>query len=262
MAESRYDVFVSYSRPEAEVVEQLSRILQDAGLCVWLDTWELVPGASWRDLIEEAMRSSSATIVCIGRAGVTQWQRAEYQAALQVETIDESKPVIPVLLPGAEPEAVPAFLRARSWVDLRSGLDNRRELERLLAAVESAGKGSEITREERPGDSLLEVGDPRMAVEHYERREPRTVTSTQRWRLRSATLRMFWQQLEPRVPRLARTTKLTTCSYESTDQTTALPRLFATTWRRPRLVFRSAPNNSMQRTALRATADAGRSASG
>ena len=169
MADARYDVFISYSSPDAVVVEQLSRSLQDAGLRVWLDTWELVPGARWKDSIEEAIRSAAATLVCIGGSGVTQSQRVEYQSAVQLETLDESKPLIPVLLPGAEPETVPSFLRARSWVDLRNGLDNRRELARLLAAVESAGRGGEIAREERTGDSLLEVEDSRMAGEHYER---------------------------------------------------------------------------------------------
>ena len=58
---------------------------------------------------------------------------------------DSSFPVIPVLLPDAEPPL--AFLQLNTWVDLRSGVEDAVQLEVLARAI----------RGEAPGDDVREL---------------------------------------------------------------------------------------------------------
>jgi len=170
VADPNHNIFISYSRQDAAVVEQLASSLRDAGFLVWLDRWELMPGARWKNSIEEAIRAASAVIVCFGQSGTSQWQRGEYQTALELEALtDQSKVLIPILLPGADPQALPIDLSGRVWVDLRRGIDDKRGLSRLFAALQTIDTGNEIAREERTGDTLVEVGELTTAVSHFER---------------------------------------------------------------------------------------------
>ena len=52
-----FDVFVSYSRADQDMVERLGRALQARGLTVFVDRWYLVAGQSW----PETWNSASAT---------------------------------------------------------------------------------------------------------------------------------------------------------------------------------------------------------
>ena len=172
MPKPDYDVFLSYSQPDRKAAEELARSLRDAGFAVWLDMWELAVGASWKDWIEQAIRSASAVIICVGGSGASQWQRGEYRTVLQFEAMaDKSKPLIPVLLPGADPMTLPPVLKERVLVDLRRGLDDQRELSRLIAALQTLNikTNSEIDREEQTGDTLVDAGKSAVATEHFER---------------------------------------------------------------------------------------------
>ncbi len=94
------------------------------GLRVWLDTDDLRPGERWQDGLETAILASASFLVCLGGSGVGPWENEEMQAALDLATRDP-RPVIPVLLPGArERPALSLFLKNRSWVNLRGGIDS------------------------------------------------------------------------------------------------------------------------------------------
>ena len=112
---------ISYSRPDAKAAEELARLLRGAGFKVWLDIWELAVGARLAGTRLKAIRSRSAVIICLGQSGTSQWQRGEYRTAVQFEAIaGRSKPLIPVLLPGADPATLPTEFKTRVWVDLSS----------------------------------------------------------------------------------------------------------------------------------------------
>lgn len=157
MIESSHKVFISYSRSDAAAVEKLASYLSEAGVPVWLDNWELAAGERWKESVESAILSASAVIVCIGRSGATQWQRGETSIALQLEaTASRSKPLIPVLLPGANVTTVPEEFKTRVWVDFRRGFDDRHEFLRLIAALQVLNTNSELEREELTGDILVD----------------------------------------------------------------------------------------------------------
>ena len=97
------------------------------------------PGSrSWR----AALASCRALVVLLGPAGIGGWQHREIQLGLDRQAAAEKTatpfPVIPVLLPGLQPDDVPlgTFLALNTWVDLRPGLDEPEALQRLIAAAQ------------------------------------------------------------------------------------------------------------------------------
>jgi hypothetical protein len=117
-----FDVFLSHNSKDKPVVRRLSKAMKARGLRVWLDEWELVPGQSWQEALEQIIKTAKAAAVLFGPAGLGPWEEPEMRACL-CEFVKRRLPVIPVLLPGApkEPE-LPLFLQEFTWVDLRGGL--------------------------------------------------------------------------------------------------------------------------------------------
>jgi WD40 repeat protein len=133
---AEYDAFLSHSRDDQAAVESIARRLREAGLAPFLDQWHLIPGEPWQEAIEEALEQSETVVVFIGPAGVSPWHNEEMRAALDraVRAHDDYR-VVPVLLPGALPEALTGFLARRTWVDFRAGLDEGAALDRLIAGI-------------------------------------------------------------------------------------------------------------------------------
>jgi len=129
-----FEVFLSYNNDDAHVARQLKERLACAGLSAWLADDELRPGLPWQHLLETGIEKSAAVAVLIGSDGIGPWESEEMQAALRL-AVNDKRPVIPVLLPGAPPEPkLPAFLGIRTWVDLRSGLDDE-PMRRLIWGI-------------------------------------------------------------------------------------------------------------------------------
>lgn len=122
-----FDVFLSHNGEDKPAVKTLGNALKKRGLSVWLDEWELRPGLTWQDALEDIVTSCKSATVCFGGSGVGPWEEPEMQALLR-RFVNEKKmgnvvPIIPVLLPGApEDVKLPVFLEAFTWVDLRNGL--------------------------------------------------------------------------------------------------------------------------------------------
>src|SRR5262245_28802260 len=110
-----HHVFLSYNWRDAAAAELVARALRQQGLSVFLDRWYLVPGRSWPQALEEALRECGAVAVLLGPSGLGPWQLREKDLALDRQSHDQAFPVIPVLLPGAE--AALGFLKLNTWVD-------------------------------------------------------------------------------------------------------------------------------------------------
>jgi hypothetical protein len=111
---------------------------------VFLDRWYLAPGQSWVTKLEQTLTSCGAVAVVLGPHGLGHWQQRERDLALDRQARQPGFSVIPVLLPGAEPAL--DFLGLNTWVDLRSGLLDRLQLEVLARSI----------RGEPPGPNLKE----------------------------------------------------------------------------------------------------------
>jgi hypothetical protein len=133
-----YDIFLSYHSTDRPAVISVAKLLKKRGLNPFLDKWNLTPGQPWMKEIEDAIHSSRAFGVFIGNKGVGPIQVAEMRAALNQTFRDKGYPVVPILLPGANPSKkthLPAFLSQQTWIDFRPGLEKSDEFERLIALL-------------------------------------------------------------------------------------------------------------------------------
>jgi hypothetical protein len=122
----RFDVFLSHNSADKPTVIELATMLKERKLKVWLDAWELVPGRSWQQALEEVIATVGSAAVLVGKDGIGPWEEPEMRACLD-QCVHRKMPVIPVLLPGAAATPqLPLLLRQFTWVDLRSGLGEAR----------------------------------------------------------------------------------------------------------------------------------------
>jgi WD40 repeat protein len=139
---ARYDVFLSYHWRDQAPVEALAHWLRAQGIQVFLDRWYLVPGQPWPQMLEHVLSRCGAVAVCLGPSGMGPWQQREKYVALDRQAHDPRFPVIPVLLPGADP--VPGFLCQNTWVDLRERPDDPVRLAILAGAIRGEPPGPAI----------------------------------------------------------------------------------------------------------------------
>jgi WD40 repeat protein len=150
---TRYDGFLSYNWRDHAAVETVAHALRNRGLTVFLDRWYLVPGRPWHQALEEILGTCRAVAVFLGPYGMGPWQQREKGLALNRQARDLTFPVIPVLLPGADPAL--GFLSLNTWVDLRTGLDNPLLLSVLTAAMRGDPPGPDL--QERVAATLATI---------------------------------------------------------------------------------------------------------
>ena len=138
-----FDVFPSYHWRDHAQVEALARQLREQNLTVFLDRWYLTPGQSWLRALEATLTNCRAVAVCLGQGEMGPWQQREQYLALERQVAAERQgqqfPVIPILLPGAEPPL--GFLSQHTWVDFRERVDDPVLLHTLVNAIHGRPPG-------------------------------------------------------------------------------------------------------------------------
>jgi energy-coupling factor transporter ATP-binding protein EcfA2 len=160
---SEYHVFLSHKgddKPEVELIA--TRLKGEAGLRPFLDKWQLRPGMSWQTELENAIDRSASAAIFFGPHSTGPWHNEEIKVLLDkaARTRDDFR-VIPVLLPGANANTISGFLKQRTWVDFRSGLDNQSAFQRLVAGI----KGEAV---EPDGYLLPDEPAPYRGLERFE----------------------------------------------------------------------------------------------
>lgn len=128
-----FDVFASHNSEDKPAVRDVVAQLARYGVVTWLDENELQPGLPIRSKLETAIRDARSIAVFIGKAGDGPWQQEEVSSALDTAMRD-GRPVIPVLLPGAQAPTT-SFLNNRTWVDLRDGIVNDAAIQKLVWGI-------------------------------------------------------------------------------------------------------------------------------
>ncbi len=131
-----FDVFLSHMSAERPAVRKIAEALVAAGLSVWFDEWNIVPGVSWQATLEEAITASKSALIILGETGFGAWQQAEMEAALRY-TMKERRPIIPVYLPGAKQAELPVFLASITGVKIKSWSDHdfREALKQIIWGI-------------------------------------------------------------------------------------------------------------------------------
>jgi hypothetical protein len=108
-----FDVFVSYSRRDEQVVTQFSDALRGSGLRVWMDT-SIQFGEEWRASIADAIgRSRLMLVVYSSRADQSAEVAKEVAVAASLEL-----PIVPVRIEERAPRGALLYEMARlHWVD-------------------------------------------------------------------------------------------------------------------------------------------------
>jgi hypothetical protein len=139
---TRYDVYISYSRRNAEIMRRIRADLRAAGMSVWTDE-NLTPGRpSWRRAVHAAVRGAHTMIVIMTPDSIgSEWVAHEIGEASAARVA-----VFPVLARGTPKNAIPSALSAQQHVDIRKEGDYRQALNKLTRALKQ-----EIKRRERQG---------------------------------------------------------------------------------------------------------------
>jgi formylglycine-generating enzyme required for sulfatase activity len=135
--QAKHDLFISYHTPDRDAVTSVRQVLKARGISSFIDREHLVAGLPWPQALEQSLKGVSAVAVFLGPRGLGLWQKREIGFALDRQVQEERDgrvfPVIPVLLPGADP--VSGFLFLNTWVDLREDVGDSSGLEALARAI-------------------------------------------------------------------------------------------------------------------------------
>lgn len=61
----KYDVVLSHSSKDKEIVRAVAERLRSEGLRVWFDEWEIKPGDSIPAKLEEGLQQSRVLVLCM-----------------------------------------------------------------------------------------------------------------------------------------------------------------------------------------------------
>jgi formylglycine-generating enzyme required for sulfatase activity len=130
-----YDAFLSYAEGDEGAARELLSALEARGLSVFLDTSALTVGEHIGEAITKALHHSRHLLICVGRLGLSPWQKREIELAR-----GSSQPIklIPVLLAGAEQDIFSLALRGVAdlqSIDLRAWPQETTAFEQLLAEL-------------------------------------------------------------------------------------------------------------------------------
>ncbi len=140
-----FDVFLSHSHNDAEVVGAIARDLEDKhNFKVWLDKWILIPGNPFRQEMAKGLDRAKTCAVIVGDGTPRGWFEEEIGKALNRQSQDKSFRVIPVILPGSDPKFVTDFLELRTWVKFKNNLEEKRPMHELVCGIKGTPPGREF----------------------------------------------------------------------------------------------------------------------
>ena len=129
----QFEVFLSHHWPDQDAAERITRFLQRRGVSVMAERWYADLKYCWPQALKRNLGWCGALVLCLGPRGLSGWQQREVGLALAMQAQGLPLPIIPVLLPGADPAHL--FLAEGPWVDLRCSGKEPEKLPRLEALV-------------------------------------------------------------------------------------------------------------------------------
>jgi len=117
--ESEYDAFICHaSENKADFVKPLAESLHKKGLQIWLDDWEIVPGSSLSQSIDNGISKSHKGIIVLSNSFFDkEWAKRELRGFTNRNVYEEDNIIIPIWL-DVKAEAVRDFSAPLS--DLRA----------------------------------------------------------------------------------------------------------------------------------------------
>ena len=122
--------FISYSRKDADIAENLSKALNVRGLTSYLDTKDIAPGEPWQDRLQALIQSSDVVIFVLSPASVSS-EICNWEAAMAEKL---QKRILPVTYRSVDDGAVPRPLARLNYIKVGDDLGQPDALEALISA--------------------------------------------------------------------------------------------------------------------------------
>jgi hypothetical protein len=85
-----YDVFLSHSDKDKNILRPLAERLRDDGLKVWFDEWSIKAGGTIRRQVEEGLEQARVLVLCTSaNAFGSDWARMESQTLVAMPSFSE-----------------------------------------------------------------------------------------------------------------------------------------------------------------------------
>jgi small GTP-binding protein len=152
--EFKYDVFLSHSSKDKEVVRAIAEQLRADGLCVWLDDWEIRPGDSIPAKVEEGLEHSRVLVLCMStNAFGSDWAQLEAGTFRFRDPLNKERRFIPLRLDEA---TIKGSLAQFSYINWQPK-DPRKEYTKLLVACRPPAHPTAEThsRSEQPAEGVI-----------------------------------------------------------------------------------------------------------
>jgi hypothetical protein len=147
-------VFISYSRRDADIVEKIVSELEAAGIDVWLDREDITPGKQWRAQIVEAIDTADAFVINLSPNSAAS-DNVLKELNLAEEALDPF--ILPVMLSEMKiPNQLRYQLAGTQFVSYY--LDSKRGIQDLIAEIKKRkGETADYPKVEPPAFREVEV---------------------------------------------------------------------------------------------------------
>ena len=127
-------IFISYSRRNADEVYSIVTILEGAGFDVWLDKDDIPGGKQWPEKIVQGIKNSDYYVIFISPASVNSDIVADELTLAYAEKNTRNLTIIPVILTQTEyPEKIQLQLAGTNWIDFSENI--QQGLEKLFQTL-------------------------------------------------------------------------------------------------------------------------------
>jgi small GTP-binding protein len=157
-----YDVFLSYSSQDKQVVHALAERLKQEGLRVWLDAWAIQPGDAISLKIQHGLEQSRTLLMCMSRAYFdSEWATLEHHTLLFRDPTNAHRRFIPLLI---EDCTMPDIIAQFKYIDWRAR--SGEAYETLLASCRGGGADTTgvLARDEHVDQSRMVLRGPTCSV--------------------------------------------------------------------------------------------------
>jgi hypothetical protein len=124
-------VFISHSARDADWARSFAQALKERGVRVWFDEFDVRPGESVRDALEDGLRGSDVLVALLDSESSSKPNLFfELGAAIGL-----GKKVVPIVPKGLDPGALPIDVRLRRYLIRQTPEQTAEELSNTLEAA-------------------------------------------------------------------------------------------------------------------------------
>lgn len=142
-----FAVYLLQAEADDDWVEQrlAQRLADKENLRPYFFRWEGIPGVSRQDSMVTGFNRSASCAVCLGKEALTglteEMKKIAIERKSKVSAGDPAYRLIPVILPGGNPESTPTFLTDAREVDFRNEQDFEWQFHLLVCGIKGEPPG-------------------------------------------------------------------------------------------------------------------------